>query len=71
MRVECCTNSDCASQGKASCETGYCIGTATCGAPGAHCTVAEFVTQCCPSSNGFFGCRFPTGYPNDGFCFLP
>ena len=71
VRVECCTDSDCASQGQVSCETGYCIGTATCGAPGAHCTIAEFVTQCCANPDGSTGCFFPTGDPNNGVCFLP
>lgn len=70
LRVDCCTDSDCASQGKATCETGYCTGTFTCGAPGAPCTISNFTTACCRAEDGSVGCNFPTGDPNDGVCFI-
>ena len=70
LRVDCCADSDCVSQGHLTCESGYCTGTLTCGAPGAPCTISNFISACCHAPDGSVGCYFPTGDPNNGICFI-
>ncbi|KAL8367542.1 hypothetical protein RB599_003431 [Gaeumannomyces hyphopodioides] len=42
----------------------------TCGPPGSHCDINNFIQQCCDSGCvGCKGCYFPNFDPNDGLCF--
>ena len=68
LRVDCCTDSDCISQGQATCETGYCTGTFTCGATGSPCTLNNFISVCCKGPSGGVGCNFIGGDVNNGTC---
>jgi hypothetical protein len=53
-----------------TCQSGTCVATPPCEPPGGPCTISNFDKVCCPNADGVRGCRFPTGDPNNGLCFL-
>jgi len=42
----------------------------TCEPPGGPCTINNFIQVCCHAPDGSVGCRFPTGDPQNGICFI-
>jgi hypothetical protein len=58
----------CCPAGQVQGATGGCV--AVCEPPGGPCTNDNFPEVCCPSPDGSTGCSFPTGDPNNGFCFI-
>ena len=49
-------------------QAGGAVSGSTCEPPGGPCTIDNFIQVCCHGPGGV-GCQFPTGDPQNGFCF--